>query len=258
MLLPAMQCCCLGPATLLLALQCCLQCCCRPCNAAAGHAMLLPAMQCCRLGPATLLPAVQCCCLGPCDAAASPAMLPAAMLLPVLRHGFLRGFRCCLGLATLLPALQGCCLGPAMLLPGPRNAATVPGPASCNRAWVFDPDIESDHVTRSCYSIMLLIHVTRSCYSFLLLDPVTHSCYSIRSVLIDSPQQSNPLYDRSHFRPCRFNRQVHASIYIYMARCINRLSNKRGISSRSLSKGMLLDRFCCSSKGKKKEAYPPQ
>ena len=105
------------------------------------------------------------------------------------------------------------------------QAATVPGPVAIlpvrdpALTIVFDPDIGSDigsdHVTRSCYSIMLLIHVTRSCYSFLLLDPVTHSCYSIRSVLIDSPQQSDLLHDRSLFRPCRFNRQVHASISIY-------------------------------------------
>ena len=147
-------------------------------------------------GPAMLLP-------GPCNAAAGPAML--------------------------LPGPCNVAAGLAMLLPGPCNAAAW-APQCYNRAWpcrdlllhdpaltmVFDPDIGSDHVTRSCYSIMLLIHVTRSCYSFLLLDPVTHSCYSIRSVLIDSLQQSNPLYDRSHVRPCRFNRQVHASIYIYI------------------------------------------
>ena len=162
-----------GHAMLLPALQWCLQCCCRPCNAAASHAILLP---------------------GPCNAAA----------------GHWRSLQ--------RPATH--LLGPQCCWP-------------CNRAWscrdllahdhaltmVFDPDIGSDigsdHVTRSCYSIMLLIHVTRSCYSFLLLDPVTHSCYSIRSVLIDSPQQSNPLYDRSHFRPCRFNRQVHASVFIF-------------------------------------------
>ena len=85
----------------------------------------------------------------PCNAAAMPRYC-LAMLLP--------------GHAMQLPAPAMLLPGPAMLLPGPAMlqpgpAMLLPGPTMLLAAPFSAAIMSIDHVTRSCYLIMLLDHV---------------------------------------------------------------------------------------------------
>ena len=166
--------------------------------------------QCCRGNPPRSFRsfALQCCCLA-LQCSCRALLLPGpAMLLP----GHYNAMQCndlLLHWRDLPATLQRLKM-PSNAAAWPCNAAACDAAAGpCITPTTLLPDPAAPfHVT-----IKVLDHVTRSCSSLLLLDHVT------RSVQYQSIPRGNQYHSttESTFNPCRFNRQVHASIYIYWA-----------------------------------------